>query len=377
MAKLEIAEILAAARLAKAQSGRPVRAQLFEMARLRIGPGKIRPHEYFDYRLFEPSLTHSQRLEFVGNWVKAEIYQAQDPQWMAVGNDKLLSYAFLGACGLPVERVKAVAEPCRFYPNAALLHSAQAMSAWLRDPANYPFFAKPAASAFGRGACYGERYDAGADTIVSANDECIDVAGYVEAHWDTHIGGLLFQDVIVPHAELVRLFGRRVGTVRILTLCAPNEPRIHRAALRIPVGDNFTDNLRHGLSGNCFAPIDIETGRLIQGYAGFGLTLKPIAAHPDTGTGIAGFKLPCWPEVLEVVKTGQRALAGLRIVGWDIAITDDGPIVVEFNTHTGFALVQAYGQGFADAAFRSLFPRDAAESARRHRNIQLTVQPQR
>jgi glutathione synthase/RimK-type ligase-like ATP-grasp enzyme len=68
--------------------------------------------------------------------------------------------------------------------------------------------------------------------------------------------------------------------------------------------------------------------------------------HPDTGNVIEGFRIPMWAEVVELLERGQRSLPDLRTLGWDIAVTDDGPLIVETNATYDIDIVQvAYQRG--------------------------------
>ena len=46
---------------------------------------------------------------------------------------------------------------------------------------------------------------------------------------------------------------------------------------------------------------------------------------------IVGFQIPFWKETLELVREAALLQTGNRSVGWDIAITDIGPELIEGN----------------------------------------------
>ncbi len=44
-----------------------------------------------------------------------------------------------------------------------------------------------------------------------------------------------------------------------------------------------------------------------------------------------GFALPHWSEAIDLAKAGQRCFPMLPTLGWDVALTDAGPRIVEAN----------------------------------------------
>ena len=66
----------------------------------------------------------------------------------------------------------------------------------------------------------------------------------------------------------------------------------------------------------------------------------------------------------------MEILPSLRIVGWDIAITARGPVVIEANTAPDLNLIQAAERkGIADQAFKTF----VAECARETKNAKKAV----
>ena len=63
-------------------------------------------------------------------------------------------------------------------------------------------------------------------------------------------------------------------------------------------------------------------------------------AHPDSGETIIGRTLPHWPEVKRIAVAAHEEFKTLPSIGWDIAITEDGPVIVEGNSQWGTDGVQ-------------------------------------
>lgn len=160
--------------------------------------------------------------------------------------------------------------------------------------------------------------------------------------------GCIVQPRIVSHPDLDEISSPGVlATIRAVTCIVDGEPQLLFASLRIPVGDNITDNFSHGASGNIIAPIDLVSGEIGVCRGSINKAWPEIAdvvSHPDTGNRIQGVKVPLWDEVLDLLDRGQRSLPHLRTLGWDIAVTENGPMVVETNATYDVDLVQVSHQ---------------------------------
>lgn len=101
------------------------------------------------------------------------------------------------------------------------------------------------------------------------------------------------------------------------------------------------DNWGHG---NIIAGIDLETGRLnTKGFfsPGYG-TITEI--HPETRIEFKGFQIPFWSDLKQRVLKSHFFLNKVFTIGWDIAITENGPIIIEANDNWGVNLFQVVGQ---------------------------------
>lgn len=166
----------------------------------------------------------------------------------------------------------------------------------------------------------------------------LDAAGLVA--WMMSAGrsrGCVIQERVRGHAELDRLSGSPyLQTIRCITLLdRSGVPRLLHAHCKIITGTNCVDNFMYGNSGNLIAPVRIEDGSLERSLAadphgGF----VEVPRHPDTGHVLAGFQLPDWTSSCELALRAAREFAPLRFVGWDIAPTPDGPVLIEGNWNT-------------------------------------------
>ena len=102
------------------------------------------------------------------------------------------------------------------------------------------------------------------------------------------------------------------------------------AAFRLPaaVGQSV-DNIH---AGGISSAIDIRSGVLSAATdLGINVGVGRISNHPITGAQIEGKIIPCWDEVLDLAKAAHEEFRPRVLVGWDICVTPDGPILVEGN----------------------------------------------
>lgn len=156
--------------------------------------------------------------------------------------------------------------------------------------------------------------------------------------------GWLVQQRVRPHRELQKIMSANgLGTVRVVTVMHKGMLGLKFAVLRIPVGDNRVDNFFHGTSGNFVAAVDITTGRIDKARASESRSWPSIVdadEHPETGIKIAGLVVPFWTELKDLVVRAHLSLPGLVTLGWDVAVTNDGPLLVEANGIYDVDLVQ-------------------------------------
>ena len=143
------------------------------------------------------------------------------------------------------------------------------------------------------------------------------------------------------HEEMQKLSLKGVNTIRVVTISTPDQytgltPEkvyIAYAALRMCQGDSFTDNAHQG---GMVAGIDLKDGVVTTNAFDYNNVVHE--KHPDTGTIIKGFKIPCFKELKELIEKAGKGFYGY--FGWDIAISETGPVVIEINSHPGAELLQ-------------------------------------
>ncbi|MEL6678927.1 MAG: sugar-transfer associated ATP-grasp domain-containing protein, partial [Pseudomonadota bacterium] len=81
-----------------------------------------------------------------------------------------------------------------------------------------------------------------------------------------------------------------------------------------------------------------------------------ITAHPVSEKSFEGMSLPMWSDVRTLAREAHAILPDVGIIGWDIGISEDGPLVIEANTNPHQHLYQlASGRGIYNEDFMPIF----------------------
>lgn len=143
------------------------------------------------------------------------------------------------------------------------------------------------------------------------------------------------EEKLVQHEDMNRLYPRAVNTLRIVTLLTGSperrEPQCVYAVVKIGAGGKYVDNLENG---GMFCPVDYETGEITG--VGHTSALTTLTHHPETGIQLMGYKIPYVKEAIELCKKAALEEPGMRFVGWDCAITPNGPAIIEGNDYPGY-----------------------------------------
>ena len=341
-------------KLAAEKHGKPFGQMVTEIAKLGFGPGKIDVEEYFGQRLFDDkALAGQDKRTFMGMRACKNVGHAanQHSHWYACVNDKLAFNTLLGGYGLPVFATRGYYHARFALPALGRMRKAADILSFLRRPENYPLFGKPTAGSKSLGTVGLESYDQASDTLLLADGRrvaAVEVADEIATSYDT---GYIFQERGQPHADVSALSGPAIATVRIYSFYTEKGPRIFRACWKIPAGGNVADNYWRG---NILAALDMETGAITRAIQGEGLKQVELETHPDTGARLIGARVPDWDKLCKLVLLGAEIFDTMPLLGWDVAPTINGPVLVEANNTPDFRMVQmAENRGAYDADMKA------------------------
>lgn len=146
---------------------------------------------------------------------------------------------------------------------------------------------------------------------------------------------MFVEEFIVQDPTWGKISPNSVNTIRVMTSVVAGKAKIFFAAARIGNGSCVADNFH---SGGMAVLIDLETGKLVGN--GFNKKLEEFKKHPVTKIKIDGYQIPFWKELKEMTLEASLVNEDVNVVGWDVAITKEGPVIVEGNRGPGWDLVQ-------------------------------------
>lgn len=152
--------------------------------------------------------------------------------------------------------------------------------------------------------------------------------------------GCLVQPRVVNHPLIADLSNGALATVRILT-CRNEQGAFEatNAVLRMAQGRNAVVDNFH--AGGIAAKVDLPSGTLGRATdLGVRATTGWCDTHPGTGAQITGRKLPLWRETLDLIQQAHAAFSDRVVVGWDVAILEEGPQLVEGNGSPDLDIIQ-------------------------------------
>lgn len=282
--------------------------------------------------------------------LKARYAKITSQEARRLADDKVLFHDHCVAHGVRTAPIVALVTP-RQTEGTPIRHvySAQALAEVLA-PGDY--FLKPSDGSHGKGN-FSLSVDAQGGLRWSGKQGSFaDFFAYCEAILK-HTGALILQPKLLNHSAIRAItHAKGLSTIRVVTFRKGNEIDVAAACLRIVVGDSEVDNFSHGESGNLVSGIDVASGRLITAIGSRTRSwprMVDVPQHPASKARILGATMPWWDEVIALVKKAHGTIGGLHTVGWDVAILEDGPLVVEANWRYDVDILQvAYKKGFRD-----------------------------
>lgn len=144
----------------------------------------------------------------------------------------------------------------------------------------------------------------------------------------------LVEEYIIQHPDISKIYPLSVNTLRLVTI--RNQDKVHLVFSSMRIGNGLkVDNLN---SGGMAVIIDMKTGEICS--PGADKDGKAYFHHPITEIPLVGQKIPLYHESVELVKKAALEFREIGYVGWDVAVTENGPVIIEANHFPGHDIYQ-------------------------------------
>ncbi|KQY68598.1 hypothetical protein ASD39_04130 [Sphingomonas sp. Root50] len=135
----------------------------------------------------------------------------------------------------------------------------------------------------------------------------------------------IVQPRIANHPAVADITNGALASLRVVTGLSEGRAVALAAMLYLPSGTRTTSIAGIGCA------IDLARGVLTRALD-FRNDAREIEVHPDTGNAIVGRTLPFWQESLRLATDAhQRAFDRFVFLGWDVALAEGGPLLLEAN----------------------------------------------
>ncbi len=157
-------------------------------------------------------------------------------------------------------------------------------------------------------------------------------------------GKYIFQEVVSQCDKMNMINPTSINTLRIVTVKNINsaEPYVLSSLLR--VGTKATGSVDNWAVGGLIMGVYSNGYLKRQGFykPGYG---KMTMVHPDTGICFAEFQVPYYQDAIKLACQAHKLFYNVNSIGWDVAITDNGPIIIEGNDNWEISMLQVCDKG--------------------------------
>lgn len=315
----------------------------------------LRRRQHFEYEealgngLFDPAVSAEDLGGFVSdNQNTAAQRRLNGEDSPVLVSDKGVLYLYLRALGLRAPELLGIIHKVGdgwIRPQVIVRDAGE----WERALTTLPqgLVVKPTGGHGGRGVRVLERRDG---LLVDPSGGALTPGALWEAlradpEYDSHV----VQERVRNHPDLAAVAGEEtLHTVRIVSLVADGGAvEVLWASLKLGVSGTGVDNVAHGTTGNAFCGISIDDGRLMWTRNPVPGSYGTVATPAPTGADGGPLRVPMWDEACALVRDAAPHFLPLRTLGWDIAITPGGPMIIEANAHWGAEVTSRMGAVFA------------------------------
>ena len=289
------------------------------------------PYHYFRHMLYSTDVTFKEVFQYLPESV---FYYRVLPRWRLDAcqlDDKIVFAAIAKASGLPVPETILVVRNGTIATGSGRMvaDETQLDHVFAKVKAERVYLKPAMCGSGGRGILIfqrsGEHFYHGANKL----SLCV-LQELASSDW-------IIQEEVEQTTQLERIFPGSINTFKVTTALQNNTPRIMRCVLRFGMGSCQIDNLH---SGGLLVNVDTTTGQLSE--RAIDADLNEYSKHPDTGV-VFGTECFFIKPILDLARRAAISFSCVPVAGWDIALSNTGPVLIEGNSSPDIGTVQRFG----------------------------------
>jgi len=341
------------------------RAELLQL----ITTCRLTPTEYRLYGFDRRDKDYRYMMNFMTvDAQKSEFRNAvNDPKWKGILDNKWLFHLHYEQFGIPLPTLHGIYDPgVGFTRSGRPLASTEDLRSFLLEVRPSTLVIKPLGGIMGwritilseityEGDEVSAVTNTGArltfDELAEKMNRPLNVRYYQSGGYELKHSGFLLESKVRQHDFLNAIAPYTTNTFRVVTfLNHAGNVDVHFTLLRLGREGKVADNWDKGGVG---VMVDPSSGTLGEGV------LKPkyggrwLRSHPDSGVEFTGLQVPHWDEIIALCTRAAKVTPNVRSIGWDVALTPTGPVLIEGNPDWDLQMVQVHTQGYLQPAVRA------------------------
>lgn len=296
---------------------------------------KYSPQEIFLWGLADPTIGDRDLDAYISKEKLLRLQRLVNPGYASVlTEDKSIFYLYCSTIGIPVPQLFAIVEPDFVWTaEGQILTAGHRWSEFIGATAPADLIVKPTRGVYAQDVW---AFQWSGSMLIDHEGRTLDADELLERlRRNRRYRSFIVQQRIRCHPIFEELSGTRaLQTLRVVTgVQANGEAEILLALIKIICGASVSDNFAFGTSTNMLGDIDPVSGQIgcVVTASGTRLGTEVVTRHPKTGRMFSKLEIPHWTEAVAMLRDAATKFLPLKAIGWDLAITADGPVVIEGN----------------------------------------------
>ena len=275
------------------------------------------------------------------------------PDQDALISDKIATEILLAKHGINAVRTLAQIEPGDRPDYCEKIETPADLRRFLETHATTPIFGKPRNLSLAAGVI-GIEHLSVPDGIVTLTDgEVVGIDTLISDIFGSYAGGYLFQRRHRAGPELQRHAGAVIPGLRLVTIRTSKGVVPFYAVLKFPSKGAMHDGASRTV--RAWANVDCANGQVVR-IRPYREPHKPDLTHwqnPDEP--LLGMTLPNWDAAVDLAVRAHELFPAHGIIGADIFLTDQGPLINELNANPGHLYQVAAAVGLRTGRLEEIY----------------------